>query len=57
MAEEIETTEEEGESKPLTAPLPTNPLSRPTDATLRPGFRNPANRRSKAQRKKRKKRR
>ena len=34
---------------------PGNPLSRPTDAILRPGFRNPSNSRSKAQRKARKK--
>ena len=34
---------------------PSNPLSRPTDATLRPGFRNPSNSRSKAQRKARRK--
>jgi hypothetical protein len=36
---------------------PSNPLSRPTDATLRPGFRNPSNSRSKVQRKSRKKKR
>ena len=34
---------------------PSNPLSRPTDAILRPGFRNPSNSRSKAQRKARRK--
>ena len=36
---------------------PHNPLSRPTDTTLRPGFRNPANKRSKSQKKKRRKKR
>jgi hypothetical protein len=36
---------------------PSNPLSRPTDTTLRPGFRNPSNSRSKVQRKSRKKKR
>jgi len=34
-----------------------NPLSRATDYTVRPGFRNPSNTRSKASRKKKKRRR
>lgn len=34
---------------------PTNPLSRPTDAVSRPGFRAPSNSRTKAQKKRRKK--
>lgn len=64
MSEEInetpetpETSEEgteETEEKGTTTRSPSNPLSRPTDAVLRPGFRNPANSRTKAQRKKRK---
>ncbi len=56
-AETAETPEEgaeETEEKGSTARSPSNPLSRPTDAVLRPGFRNPANSRTKAQRKKRK---
>lgn len=45
----------EEQGKGSAAPVlgrPTNPLSRPTDAIQRPGFRNPANNRSKAQKKK-----
>ncbi|MEL6348429.1 MAG: hypothetical protein AAFV53_35310 [Myxococcota bacterium] len=41
----------------LTPQRPTNPLSRPTDAVNRPGFRAPSNKRSKAQKKRRKKKR
>ena len=46
-AEATETTEAD---KPRTAKisLPDNPLSRPTDAAPRPGFRAPANQGSKA---------
>lgn len=53
---ENESTEEGEEKTTTTVTSPINPLSRPTDTTLRPGFRNPANVRSKVQRKKRKKR-
>ncbi|MDG1481768.1 MAG: hypothetical protein P8R54_19390 [Myxococcota bacterium] len=49
-----ETPEEDSEGKGTTIRSPSNPLSRPTDAVIRPGFRNPANSRTKAQRKKRK---
>ena len=49
-----ETPEEDSEGKATTIRSPSNPLSRPTDAVIRPGFRNPANSRTKAQRKKRK---
>ena len=52
-AEAAEATE--SEDKGATTQSPVNPLSRPTAATLRPGFRNPANSRSKAQKKRRKK--
>ncbi|MFT5680324.1 MAG: hypothetical protein ACI8RZ_001230 [Myxococcota bacterium] len=53
-----EASEEVAEEKGgATNRSPDNPLSRPTDAVIRPGFRNPANSRTKVQRKKRKKRR
>jgi hypothetical protein len=49
--EEVESTD-----APAQPSRPVNPLSRPTDTIARPGFRNPANKRTKAQRKKRRKR-
>ena len=48
-----ETEEVESTDAPAQPSRPVNPLSRPTDAVARPGFRNPANKRTKAQRKKR----
>jgi len=54
---EDESTEDQADSR-LTGAAVTNPLSRPTDQVTRPGFRNPANTRSKASKKsKRKKKR
>lgn len=44
-----ETTETPATRRPFAPPTP---LQRPTDAAARPGFRSPANNRSKAQKKK-----
>lgn len=59
---ETETTETpEAPAEESATPTPSrrvgNPLSRPTDAVARPGFRNPSNKRSKAQKGSKKKRR
>lgn len=57
--ENTEGTEQSEDAKgPVLPPIarPNNPLSRPTDAIQRPGFRNPANSRTKAQKKAKKKR-
>ncbi|MCB9743453.1 MAG: hypothetical protein H6741_25115 [Alphaproteobacteria bacterium] len=51
-SEESEASGSKGESAKAAA----NPLSRPSDAAARPGFRNPSNKRSKAQKKGKKKR-
>lgn len=48
-SEEVENTVDTSVSRPI------NPLSRPTDAIARPGFRNPANKKTKAQKKRRRK--
>ena len=49
-----EETNEENENAEQDSDIsrPSNPLSRSTDQTIRPGFRNPANARSKATKKK-----
>lgn len=56
MADDQNTTEssEQDERERPTAARE-NPLSKPTDGALRPGFRNPANAGSKAQKKARRK--
>ena len=48
-----ESSEQEERERPTAAR--DNPLSKPTDGALRPGFRNPANTGSKAQKKSRRK--
>lgn len=56
--ETAEGTEETEETAATTSTIRvSNPLSRPTDAVARPGFRNPSNKRSKAQKSNRKKKR
>ncbi|MFT4978132.1 MAG: hypothetical protein ACI8S6_004040 [Myxococcota bacterium] len=49
-------TEESEEAGGSTITQPVNPLSRPTDAVARPGFRNPPNNRTKVQKSRKKRR-
>lgn len=51
---ETETSETPVGSEPAVS-RPVNPLSRPTDAIARPGFRNPPNKKTKAQKGRRRK--
>ncbi|MCK6504687.1 hypothetical protein L6R53_14995 [Myxococcota bacterium] len=56
-AEQVEGVETDEAAGPKGSPRKANLLSRPTDFVARPGFRNPANSRTKAQKQAGKKRR